>query len=348
MRVTLLTGTAADIQGWGDMETTNYLAEALREGGNDVDIAFVRNYEELTEYLIQGNFDLIWSSLYDINDNEDFIDISLDKNWVQDYLDLYRVPYIGPSASSLKKMLNKHHTYKTLKAGDVEVPKQYYVESISDLSQLEEFKGQLFVKPCYGSNSTGIDESSVVSTLEELQSKARYILDELSQPVVIEEYLSGDEYTVLALGNDDNRFYSIKNTIDSKSYRKYPIITCDAKYEDAITFEKPSKEVQKMAEYLAYRAVSILQCHDHVRIDMRMDSEGQLKVIDVNGIPGMSPILGSRSLMIKMLYNPQYSKWENYLNLTNEIVDSAVKRCSIEHSFFPISTASNTPLELIK
>ena len=158
---------------------------------------------------------------------DQFIEIPINARWVQDYLDQYNAAYVGPSASSLKKMLHKHQTYTTLTQHGVPSPQQFYIESVDELSthsieaamaalsttsisQLTtglKTAQQFIVKPCYGSNSTGIDESSVVSTSAALQDKARYVLQELAQAVVIEEYLPGDEYTVLALGNGDERHF---------------------------------------------------------------------------------------------------------------------------------------------
>jgi len=326
MKITLLTGTAGDIQGWGNMETTHALASTLKQAGKEVDILFVNHYADLFDYLDTQTFDLIWSSLYHISNNENSIDIPLNDQWVQDYLDQRQIPYVGSSASSLKTMLNKHDTYTTLKKHNIPVPEQYYIESL-DVLTLPKLSGKFIVKPCYGSNSTGIDELSIVDTPEALKEKVEPILTKFSQPVIVEEYLPMDEYTVLVLGNgEDCQLQSVINKVDSACYQQYPIITSDLKAEHGITFHKPTNSIKKMAENLAYQTATALGCLDHVRIDMRMDREGQLKVIDVNGIPGMSPVMGSRSLAIQMLYNPQYDKSENHSRLTNRTVDSAMDR----------------------
>lgn len=330
MKITLLTGVAGDIQGWGNIDTTNALASTLRQSGKEVDVLFVRQHEELFNYLETQDIDLLWSSLYHINNNENSIDIPLDAPWVQDYLDQRNVPYVGSSAASLKTMLNKRQTYETLKQHNVSVPDQYYIESMNQLV-IPRFSSEFIVKPCYGSNSTGIDEQSVVDSPQTLITKVRSLFNSLSQPVIVEEYLTGDEITVLVLGNGENcQLLSVINRVDNDCYEKFPIITSNLKYKHAITFHKPTGSVKKNAENLAYQTATALGCLDHVRIDMRMDSQGQLKVIDVNGIPGMSPIQGSRSLAIQMLYNPQYSKLENFSRLTNRTVDSAIDRYVIK------------------
>lgn len=329
MKISLITGTAGDIQGWGNIETTHALEAVLKSSGKQVEIFFATGYEGLCHYLQKRNFDMIWSSLYHITEKEDSIEVPLNEKWVQDYLEIYEIPYIGSSASSLKMMLNKQQTSIALSKKNVPVPAQFYIDSVESVAMLTELEGQFIVKPCYGSNSTGVDETSVVRTPEKLIEKVTSIITKLDQPVVVEEYLPGDEYTVLVLGNHKKRhLYSVVNSLRRDSYQDYPIITSNLKYKHGIEFHKPDKAVQAMAEDVAERTAVALDCRDHVRIDMRMDHQGEIKVIDVNGIPGLSPVLGSRSLAIQELYHPQYSKAENYSRLISQTVDSAMQRYS--------------------
>lgn len=324
MKVTLLTGVAGDIQGWGNMETTHALAETLMHSGKEVDVLFLNKYSELFDYLDSESFDLIWSSLYHISNNETSIDVPFNKKWLHDHLDDRQIPYVGSPARCLKTMLNKSRTYEILKNHNIPVPKQYYIEFLDDLPTLD---GQYIVKPCFGSNSTGIDGASIVNTQEALTKKVSSIYDDFSQPVVIEKFLPNDEYTVLVLGNGEScQLHSVMYSVDRDSYKQYPIITNDLKYQHGVTLLKPDPAIKKMAEHLAYQTKIALGCLDHVRIDMKMDNDGQLNVIDVNGIPGMSPTLGSRSLGIQTLYNPQFSKQENFSRLVNDTVDSAMNR----------------------
>lgn len=329
MHITLVTGVAGAIQGWGDMPTTRALANALNNCGKQTEILFVNELQELMRYLEETKSDLIWSCLYHVCGTQDYIDIPIASQWVQEILEQKQIAYVGSSANSLKTMLDKHLTNQTLQASNLPVPDQWYVESGDELDDLQ-VRTPCIVKPCFGSESTGIDESSVVNSEQELRNKVTHILSNYSQPVVIEEYLPGSEFTVLVLGNgDDCRLHSIENIVDNSCYQHYPIVTNQLKLKNGIAFRKPVPEIRRQAEHLAYTVACALDCRDHVRIDMRMDADGQLKVIDVNGIPGMNP-QKSRSLVIQELYYPRYNRQENFSRLTNATVDSALDRYAIQ------------------
>lgn len=324
MKIALITGTAGDIQGWGNMETTHALASSIQDNGHQAEVLYVKNNDELFEHLEKPSFDLVWSSLYHITEKDNSIEVPLHDKWVQDYLEHFEIPYIGTGSFGLKSMLDKHKTHKILSQHNVPVPTQIYIDSSDTLPTPE---GQYIVKPCYGSNSTAIDETSVVSCPDALAKKVQPILNTLSQPVVIEEYLAGEEYTVLMLGNGEHRrFFSTINVIAPETYDHYPIVTSNLKYQHGISFGVPEDEVKIQAEAVAAQAADALGCLDHVRIDMRMDNAGKLKVIDANGIPGLSPSLGSRSLAIQELYHPQFQGPENYHRLVNTIIGSAAQR----------------------
>ena len=58
-----------------------------------------------------------------------------------------------------------------------------------------------FVKPNCESRSIGISDDSVVHNREEMAQRVRYVHEKLEQAALIEEFLPGEEYTVLMLGN---------------------------------------------------------------------------------------------------------------------------------------------------
>ena len=64
-----------------------------------------------------------------------------------------------------------------------------------------------------------------------------------------------------------------------------------------------SARTKEEAVELASRACDALGCDDHVRIDMREGSDGRLRIMEVNGIPGLKPVK-SWSPQIYTLYHP--------------------------------------------
>ena len=84
------------------------------------------------------------------------------------------------------------------------------------------------------------------------------------------------------------------------------------------------QEHQDEAVRLAAAACDALGCDDHVRIDMREDAEGNLRIMEVNGIPGLKPVK-SWSPQIYALYH----KCEDpYTALIGKVVKSAWEKIS--------------------
>ncbi len=73
-----------------------------------------------------------------------------------------------------------------------------------------------------------------------------------------------------------------------------------------------------------------LNCLDHVRADMRLDSRGQLKIIEVNGIPGLKPIKSWSPQIYTLHHGSTAGEMEDYKRLIDHIVNSALARYGLK------------------
>jgi D-alanine-D-alanine ligase len=86
------------------------------------------------------------------------------------------------------------------------------------------------------------------------------------------------------------------------------------------------KERAEEAREITRKATDALECRDHVRVDLRVDAQGRLRVMEVNGIPGLKPVK-SWSPQIYSLYHPSPAgPMEEYRNMIHLIVRSALER----------------------
>ncbi len=323
-KILLITGPGGDAQGWGDMAVTQEIAKAINASGKSAEIAYVSSLEELDKALDTHDFDLIWSALYHVSENSETIGMSQgDDLWLADIFDARKLPYIGPDAACMKALIHKTATHDIMDKAGVPVPYHYQIEKGQDMPDL---KFPAFVKPSYESRSVGISDNSVVNTPEELEAQVKFIHDTYKQPALVEEYLPGQEYTVLMLGNGEyQEFLPGKIMVDPSLFGDYPILRADLRGVGA-TKIKPMETLTQQAIEITVNAMKALNCLDHVRADMRLDSEGQLKIIEVNGIPGLKPIK-SWSPQIYTLHHPsQEGEMEDYKRLINHIVNSALAR----------------------
>ena len=187
-----------------------------------------------------------------------------------------------------------------------------------------------FVKPSYESRSVGISDESVVNSPEELAKRIDYIEKMFEQPALVEEYLPGKEYTVLMLGNGKHqKFLPGKVVVDPSMFGKYPILRSDLRGVGVTKIKPVSQKKEELVE-LCRQAVEALNCLDHVRADMRLDANGKLKIIEVNGIPGLKPVKSWSPQIFSLNYPCSDDPMEEYRKLIDHIVTSAMARYNIE------------------
>ena len=323
-RVLIITGPAGDAQGWGDLTVTQSVRDAIAAAGKTAEIAWVECLDDFFTAINHHSFDIVWSALYHASSRAEIIGLSeRDDAWLADHLDARQIPYIGPSSATMKQLIQKAETHRILHAGGIAIPSYHLVH---EGESLPEVNFPAFVKPGNESRSVGISDRSVVRSPEELARQIRYIHTAFQQPALVEDYLPGDEYTVLMLGSGGvQEFLPGRVTVDNRHFGEYPILRSDLRGVGLTKVVKPEARGDESVA-LCKQATDALNCHDHVRVDMRLDAAGQLKIIEVNGIPGLKPVK-SWSPQMYTLYHPSpQGVAVDYRNLIDHIVTSGLKR----------------------
>lgn len=326
-KVLLITGPAGDAQGWGDLNVTQSIKKAIDASGKTAKIAFVNSMEAFYSSLEKEDFDIAWSALYHISDKSEIIGMSEgDEKWIADIFDDKGIPYIGPDAKTMKELIHKTCTHQILKDKKIAVPYHYQLNS-DDLCP--DIRYPAFVKPSYESRSVGISDESVVNSPEELKKRIRYIENEFEQPALVEEYLPGAEYTVLMLGNGKHQvFLPGKVVVDASMFGKYPILRSDLRGVGVTRIEPVLDRKEELIE-LCRQAMEALNCLDHVRADMRLDANGDPKIIEVNGIPGLKPVKSWSPQIFSLNYSSSGDPMKDYRKLIDHIVTSALARYNL-------------------
>ena len=317
--VVLVTGQAGDAQGWGNMHVTEAIQEALLASGFGCRIVCAENPDELKKGLDEQPFDLVWSALYFFSARADIIGAAgEDIVWVADLLDEWKIPYVGPSAQTMKNLIGKFSTHEILSKAGVRVPRHVLCPP-KTAADIDFFPA--FVKPNGESRSIGISDKSVAETPEALAAQIAFIQKELGQEALVEEYLPGREYTVMVIGNGPyQEILPGLVTVEKSLYGKYPILRSDLRGVGVTKISIPKDHFDEAVE-LARQAAAALDCRDHIRIDMREGADGRLRIMEVNGIPGLKPVR-SWSPQIYALYHPGD---DPYRGLIATIVGAALK-----------------------
>jgi D-alanine-D-alanine ligase len=326
MRIVLLTGPGGDAQGWGDVKVTESVRDACKTAGHPTRIAYVTMEAEFFSLLDRPDFDIVWSALYHLTPNEKFIGLNATGIWIADELDARKIPYIGSDSRTMKAMIDKYETHRILSAAGVAVPAHRLLRMGDDVSTVA---FPAFVKPICESRSVGISDESVVYDEAALRSRVAYVEKEFGEAALVEDYLPGDEYTVLVLGNGKTReCLPGKVSVEEKYFGKHRILRTDMRGVGLTRIGLAGERTEE-ARRLADRAAEAMGCLDHIRIDMRVDSAGKLRIIEVNGIPGLKPHKSWSPQIYTLYHASPGGEDEDYLRLIASILDSAGRRTGL-------------------
>jgi len=323
MRIVLLTGPGGDAQGWGDMKVTESMRAAAESLGHPTRIAYVADEAPFLRLVDKPDFDIVWSSLYHITPNEAFIGRNAAGTWVADILDERRIPYFGSNSRVMRAMIDKFETHEILAAAGVAVPAHVLLHSRDDASMVTY---PAFVKPICESRSVGISDESVVHDEAELRRRIAFLEKEFDEPGLVEEFLPGDEYTALVIGNDRTReVLPGLVTVEDSHFHNYRILRSDLRGVGLTRISLAGARTEE-AQRLGDAAAAAMGCLDHVRIDMRVDKTGKLRIIEVNGIPGLKPHKSWAPQIFTLYHGSPLGEAEDYRKLIEAIIRSAGER----------------------
>ena len=225
--------------------------------------------------------------------------------------EFYGIPYSGSDPFTLTLCLDKARAKETLAFHGIPTPKFAVVETSAEIeSRTADLMLPLFVKPVHEGSSKGITDSNLCWDRSQLLSQTKFLLENYNQPVIVEEYLPGKEFTCAVLGNGDEATVLplVAMNFDSLPKGALPIYSFDAKFvwdrpENPLDiFQCPARitrELQASIERVTLDAFRVLGCKDWARIDVRLDADGSPNVLEVNPLPGILPDPADNSCLPK-------------------------------------------------
>ena len=158
----------------------------------------------------------------------------------------------------------------------------------------------LFAKPAFEGSGKGVSVKSLCQNRAELVAQVGYLLETYEQPVVVETWLPGSEFTVAILGNGSEArcLPLVGMRFDTLPAGAPPIYGYEAKWlwdtidQPLEIYECPADIPEALAEEVraaALGAYHALDCRDWCRIDVRCDAAGRAMVVELNPLPGILP-----------------------------------------------------------
>lgn len=220
-------------------------------------------------------------------------------------LDLLALPYTGGDAMALGLALHKPRTKDVLIGRGITTPPYRVIANEADLLRVtaEPLDYPWFVKLANEDASVGITEHNVVHDGAALATRARQLLAEFNEPLLIERYVPGREVNVTLLGSGPDVIILPLHEIDFAAMPagRPHIISYAGKWDEQHVDYAGTKPVPLRGgdaalaariEATARAAWEAIGLRDYGRVDLRIDDAGTPWVIDVNPNCDISPDAG--------------------------------------------------------
>jgi D-alanine-D-alanine ligase len=243
---------------------------------------------------------------------------------VPSVLEMLRVPFTHSDPLTLAVSLDKGICKRLVASAGVPTPRAAVVRSPGDAAALD-LAYPVIAKPLNEGSSMGIRNSSRCENVRELAAHLARILRDYEQPVLVEEFCSGPEFTVGILGTGPKaRVIGVMEIVPTKAGVSTFVYSLEVKrdWENQVRYEVPPKRAAAQIEEVAkvaldaYRA---LDCRDVGRVDVRTDGRGRPMFLEVNPLPGLDPYKSDIVILARGMGT-------SYDALVGGIIDSACER----------------------
>ncbi|MCX6779551.1 MAG: ATP-grasp domain-containing protein [Candidatus Magasanikbacteria bacterium] len=271
--------------------TINGIAHALRKLGHE--IYRIEANEEAYAKLksLKNKLDLVFNVAEGLRNQDREAQIPA-------MLENLDIPYVGSKPLAQALCLNKAYTKKVLSYHQIPTPRfQLFYEPNERLSRKMHFP--LIVKPVSEGSSKGITNDCLVNNQMELYKKLAELIEKFKQPALVEEFLTGREFTVALIGNSPVEVLPpVEILFDHLPNNLAPMDSYEVKW----ILDNPESNLKTIAcpaqldykkflqiKKLCLKTKQALGILDWCRIDVRMDSDGRPHVLEINQIPGIMP-----------------------------------------------------------
>jgi D-alanine-D-alanine ligase len=264
-------------------ETINFLEAAIISLGYETER--IGNGRALASALESGRR---WDMVFNIAEG---VGGRCREAYVPALLEMYGVPYTFSDPLVCALTLDKAMAKIVVAQASLATPDFKVVRNYDDILAVD-MPYPLFAKPLAEGTGKGIDQNSTVDDFSMLESVCCDLLHRCRQPVLVEQYLPGREFTVGILGSGSSA--SVIGTMEIDVLcRDEPAVYSFINKEECesrIVYSRLEEPLLKAeVEKLALDCYNVLQCRDSGRVDIRCDVFGRPCFIEVNPLAGLHP-----------------------------------------------------------
>ena len=242
-------------------------------------------------------------------------------------LEMLGVPYSGSDPLCLAVSLEKPLAKRLVSFSGVATPRWQVVSDTRQLKEVEwsQFSLPAFAKPAHEGSSKGIRITSRLENSQQIVEAVTGLLEYYQQPVMVEEFISGEEVTVGVIGNSPPKVVGIMRVVPRKKTDCF-VYSLEVKrdWESLLTYECPAllgKGVLQDIADSSLKAYEALGCRDFARMDFRIGPDGTPYFLEINPLPGLNPKSGDLPIMAGKM------GW-TYEALISAVLNAALQRYS--------------------
>lgn len=270
--------------GFGSLKACHSVLNTIQRMGYGVSLSVCSTKEDLDDVVARKPKLVILAVKYVPVENEDNI-------WLSSYFEENGINYTGSTREVLEfdsnKVLAKTHLINkgiSTAAYFLAIPDQF--KRVEDLP----IRFPLFLKPLDAANGNGIDDLSFVTNFTEYESKINSLYKTFKQPILVEQYLEGREFTVAVIKTRyDELSVSAVEIIPPVSGKGLRILGAQAKKDDSEKIIRIAEiELKEKVVALAIQAFNALGVRDFGRVDIKSNDQGDCYFMEANLVPGMT------------------------------------------------------------
>ena len=303
-------------------EAARVIEQALRDQDYHISMFDYSNLAEAFEHLRASDVNLV------VNAEAEVLNSRYGKMNAASLLDALDIPYTGSDSATLSVCRDVARVKKLLHFHGIPTPKWDYAYALEDDIR-EDLRYPLIVKSMYSDSPARPTQEAVVTDKKALTEVMEKFIKEYKTPVVVEEFIDGDEYHAAILGNEESlQVLPLSRTIfQNLPEGKWPMYAEGGEdISENFLIQRPPKNIPKKLESLlteiALDAYSILECEDYGQVKIRVDKDYNPYVISVDPTPSlyMNEFVAQAAGLIGMRYG----------ELIEEIIRIAIARYKSE------------------
>lgn len=263
-------------------------------------------------------------------------------------LEMLGIPYTGSDPLTMAVTLDKDCAKRLVASARIAVPQALAIHP-ADLEwkidiPFSRLPFPVIVKPAWEGSSKGIRQKCLVNSADELPEVVEWLRGEQRQPILVEEYIQGDEVTVGILGNEEPTVLGIMRVSPVEAVDKF-VYSLEVKrdFRRLVRYECPAplpEAIITRVKEAALAAFRVLGCRDVARIDFRI-KDGVPYFLEVNPLPGLNPQDSDLVIMANLV------GW-SHAQLVEAILQAGLKRQKNQTTNSKSQTNPNNEIQKIR